>query len=153
MKRFSKILSLAFVVVLLDRLSKMWVIRHFQLGESRPLAPFFHLTYLHNTGTAFGLFQNNNRLLLYFAFTLLIVLVYAARGLCERGGAWAFWGVLLVLGGAVGNIIDRIHYGRVVDFLDFRVWPVFNLADSAITVGTFCLAVGLLKIERQTAKS
>ena len=62
----------------------------------------------------------------------------------ERGGFWGALGVALVLGGAVGNVMDRIHYGQVIDFLDFRVWPVFNVADSAITVGTLSIIVGLL---------
>ena len=105
------------------------------------------MTYVENTGTAFGFLQGNNKALAIFAFMILVALLYGARGLSERGGFWGALGVALVLGGAVGNIMDRIHFGRVIDFLDFRVWPVFNVADSAITVGTLCILMGLFRKE------
>jgi len=142
--RFGGIMTIAGVVVLVDRISKIWTLRHLQLGESRRIASFFYLTFVQNTGTAFGLFQGNNRALGLLAFTILVALLYGARGLTERGGYWGAIGVALVLGGAIGNMMDRFHYGRVIDFLDFRVWPVFNLADSAITVGALSIAIGLL---------
>jgi signal peptidase II len=147
--RFGGIMMIAAAVLLLDRFSKVWVLHHFQLGESRPILSWFFLTYVQNTGTAFGLFQGNNKALLILAFLILGALLYGARGLAERGGFWGALGVALVLGGAVGNVIDRIHYGRVIDFLDFRVWPVFNIADSAVTVGTISLMIGLLWKEKQ----
>ncbi len=141
--RFGGILSIASAVLLLDRLSKMWVVRHFVLEESRPITSWFYLTYVQNTGSAFGFFQGNNKALLILALLILVALLYGARGLSERGGFWGALGVALVLGGALGNIYDRIQYGRVIDFLDFRLWPVFNIADSAITVGTACIVIGL----------
>jgi signal peptidase II len=146
--RFGGILTISSVVVVLDRVSKAWVRHHFQLGESRAVTSWFYLTFVHNTGTAFGLFQGNNKALLILAFIILAVLLYGARGLSERGGFWGALGVALVLGGAIGNVMDRIHYGQVVDFFDFRIWQVFNVADSAITVGTISLIVGLLWKER-----
>ncbi|MFA5976477.1 MAG: signal peptidase II [Elusimicrobiota bacterium] len=141
--RLVSILGIAGFVILLDRLSKWWVMSRFQLGESRVLTHYFWLTYVQNTGTAFGMFQENNKALLIFSIVILGVLLYGARGLSERGGLWSALGVALVLGGAVGNMIDRIHYGRVIDFLDFRIWPVFNVADSAITLGACALMIGL----------
>jgi signal peptidase II len=146
--RFGGIMMIAGVVVLLDRFSKAWIRHHFQLGESRPITSWFYLTFVQNTGTAFGLFQGNNKALLILAFLILGALLYGARGLSERGGFWGALGVALVLGGAVGNVMDRIHYGQVIDFLDFRIWPVFNIADSAITVGTISIMVGLLLRDR-----
>lgn len=146
--RFGGIMTIAGAVVLLDRFSKAWVRHHFQLGESRPITSWFYLTFVQNTGTAFGLFQGNNKALLILAFLILAALLYGARGLSERGGFWGALGVALVLGGAVGNVMDRIHYGQVIDFLDFRVWPVFNVADSAITVGTISLMIGLMLRDR-----
>jgi signal peptidase II len=145
--RFGGIMMIAGAVVLLDRFSKAWIRHHFQLGESRRITAWFYLTFVQNTGTAFGLFQDNNRALLILAFIILGVLLYGARGLSERGGFWGALGVALVLGGAVGNIMDRIHFGQVIDFLDFRIWPVFNVADSAISIGTLSLLVGLLSNE------
>jgi signal peptidase II len=148
--RFGGILIVAGAVVLLDRLTKAWVLEHMAIGESRRVLSFFYLTHVHNTGTAFGLLQGNNRFLLIVAFLILGGLLYSARGLCERGGLWGFWGVSLVLGGAIGNMIDRYRFGKVVDFLDFRVWPVFNFADSAISVGAVLLLVGLLRYGDET---
>jgi len=121
--RFWGILAIAGGVLLMDRLSKFWVVHHFELGESRRIANYFYLTYVQNTGTAFGLFQGNNRALLILAFVILGALLYGARGLSERGGLWGALGVALVLGGAVGNVVDRFHYGRVIDFLDLSVAP------------------------------
>ena len=146
--RFGGIMMIAGVVILLDRFSKAWVRHHFQLGESRPITSWFYLTFVQNTGTAFGLFQGNNKALLILASLILCALLYGARGLSERGGFWGALGVALVLGGAVGNLMDRIHYGQVIDFLDFRIWPVFNIADSAITVGTISIMIGLLLPDR-----
>ncbi len=143
MSRFARILSIAAALFAVDWWTKHWVVHHFTLGESRRVFPWFYLTYVHNTGTAFGMFQGNNKALLLLACVILGVLLYAARGLSERAGLWGTIGVALVLGGALGNIYDRIHYGQVIDFLDFRVWPVFNVADSAISVGTASLMIGL----------
>jgi signal peptidase II len=143
--RFWSILGTAGAVWVADRFSKWWILRHFRLGESRSLLPYFSITFVENTGTAFGFLQGNNRVLLVSAFVILVVLIYGARGLSERGGLWGALGVALVLGGALGNLFDRIHYGQVIDFLDFHVWPVFNVADSAITVGTLSLMIGLWK--------
>jgi signal peptidase II len=150
--RFGGIMTIAAVVVVLDRLSKAWIRHHFHLGESRPITSWFYLTFVVNTGSAFGLFQGNNRTLLMFAFLILGALIYGARGLTERGGFWGALGVALVLGGAVGNVVDRVHYGQVIDFLDFRVWPVFNLADSAITLGTISILIGLLWPDRSISE-
>ncbi len=141
--RFGGIMTIAGVVLLLDRFSKAWIRHHFQLGESRAITSWFYLTFVQNTGTAFGLFQGNNKALLMLAFVILGILLYGARGLSERGGFWGALGVALVLGGAVGNVMDRIHYGQVIDFLDFRIWPDFNIADSAISIGTVSLMIGL----------
>ncbi len=140
---FGSILTVAGIVVLLDQLSKSWFLRHFQLGESRVMARYFALTYVQNTGTAFGLFQGNNRALFLLAVLILCTLLYAARGLSERCGWWGAIGVALVLGGAIGNMVDRTRHGYVIDFLDFKVWPVFNVADSAITVGAIAIAIGV----------
>jgi signal peptidase II len=142
--KFVAMLLIAAFVVGIDQWTKGWISSHFGLYESRPFGHFFSLTYLHNTGTAFGLLQGNNKFLLWVAVGILSVLLYSARGLCERAGGWGFLGTALVLGGAIGNIIDRLRFGNVIDFLDFHFWPVFNMADSCISIGAFLLMVGLL---------
>ena len=142
--RFPAMLVIALVAAVVDHLSKSWFLKHFQVGESRRVFSWFYLTLVQNTGTAFGLFQDNNRALLMLSYIVLVAFIYGARGLWERGGGWAFWGVALIMGGAIGNILDRHLYGHVIDFLDFRVWPVFNLADSAITTGAIVTAIGVM---------
>lgn len=141
--RFGGIAFIAGIVALIDGWTKSLVMKHFVLGESRRVFSWFYLTYVHNTGTAFGMFQGNNKALLALALVIFALMLYAARGLTEQGGYWGAIGVALVLGGALGNIYDRIQYGQVIDFIDWRVWPVFNVADSAITVGTVSLMIGL----------
>jgi signal peptidase II len=141
--RFGGIMSIAGIVFVFDWVTKAWVMKHFVLGESHRVTSWFFLTYVHNTGTAFGFLEGNNQALLILALVIMGGLLYAARGLSERAGLWGALGVALVLGGALGNIYDRFHYGQVIDFLDFRIWPVFNIADSAISVGTVCLMIGL----------
>jgi len=143
-----RIIVVAGLVILLDWWTKRWVLKSMMVGESRKVTAYFYLTHVHNTGSAFGLFQGNNHALFILALIILGFLFYSARGLSEEGGRCGEIGVALVLGGALGNLIDRIQFGHVVDFLDFRIWPVFNVADSAITVGALTLAWGLTFRER-----
>ncbi len=151
--RFATMLTLAGILFVVDRLTKWWIIKHFVLGESRPYGRYFSLTYVQNTGTAFGLMQNSNKALLVLGLVILGSLLYAARGLYERGGMISLVGISHVLGGALGNLLDRYRHGYVVDFLDFHFWPVFNVADSAITVGTIVIMFGLFLQDRKEAKS
>jgi signal peptidase II len=138
-----RILIISSLVILLDWWTKRRVLNTMMLGESRKITSFFYVTHVHNTGSAFGLFQGNNNALFLLALVILGFLFYSARGFYEEGGLCGEIGVALVLGGALGNLIDRIQFGHVIDFLDFRIWPVFNVADSAITVGALTLAWGL----------
>ena len=129
-------------VFLLDRLAKFWVQSRMIYGESIPILPFFHITYVENTGAAFGIGQNRNGFLIAASILILIVLfAYARRMGAENATLKA--SIALVIGGALGNLYDRIVYGSVVDFLDFFAgahhWPAFNLADSCICVGAALL--------------
>ena len=128
-----------------DQLTKSLVAASFMPGESLPLVPrVLHLTYVQNTGAAFGLFKGQHAL---FIVLSLVVIVWIAREfLTKRPASRAVaWGYALVLGGAAGNLIDRVRLGYVVDFLDLRVWPVFNVGDSAITIGVALLVWRALK--------
>ncbi|MBI5622752.1 MAG: signal peptidase II [Elusimicrobia bacterium] len=133
---------------LADRLTKALVLRHLRPVESVALAPFFHLTYVENTGAAFGMGPRRNGLFIAVAAALLAGLLYLRRR-WPKDNAWLQYGALLVVAGALGNLYDRVAYGFVVDFLDFRVWPVFNLADSCVTVGACVLAWGLHKEDKK----
>ncbi|HEX76140.1 MAG TPA: signal peptidase II [Dehalococcoidia bacterium] len=137
-------LFIAAFVVVVDQISKLWVRSHLLPGESFPEVGFLRLTYVQNTGSAFGLFANQAFLLSLIAIVGLVVILLFYRYLSESNilGNLALG---LVFGGAVGNLIDRLRLGYVTDFIDVRLWhdfhwPAFNVADSAITVGTIALA-------------
>lgn len=135
-------LPLAGFVVLLDQFTKALAQNLLVPGLTHPvLPPVFFLTLVQNRGIAFGLFQDGEKILL-LVITLSIA-VLAILGFRDRTGRFPVQvGIGLILGGAVGNLIDRLRAGAVIDFLDFRVWPVFNFADTAITIG-----VGLFLLE------
>ena len=123
------------LTVLLDRLAKWLVIGRFHPGQSLPLLPpVLHLTYVQNTGAAFGLFKGQQ---LLFIVISVAVIGWISRELLTRPptDARIIWACGLILGGATGNLIDRLRVGYVIDFIDLRVWPVFNVGDSAITIG------------------
>lgn len=135
------LLITSFLVTLSDQLSKYLAIKLLAEGKSLPVVSgVFHLTLVHNTGGAFGIFRGNN---LFFVFICFIVILWICAHIFFKTdkGVYPYFPIALVLGGAIGNLIDRIRFGFVVDFLDFRIWPVFNLADSAVTVGAVFLCI------------
>ena len=103
-----------------------------------PLIPsILHLTYIQNRGAAFGLLQGHQPLFIGLA---VLVIAWLGREMVKPSTSTPVaWGAALVLGGAAGNLLDRVRLGYVVDFIDVRVWPVFNVGDSAITVGVAVL--------------
>jgi signal peptidase II len=142
----------ALIVFILDRWSKTIVLQHFEPGESRLVIP--HLlwwTYVQNVHGAFGLFGNSPVLLIVLALLVLGIFTYAFRDAVRRSGLvrLAFG---MIVGGAIGNIVDRFQHQWVVDFIDFRtIWPnVFNVADACITIGVGLLLLSQLRRERRT---
>ncbi len=103
-----------------------------------------HLTLVYNAGIAFGFFRGHQNLLLILISISLAFLFFGGRRV-HSSKRPLDWALALILGGALGNWIDRIRFGAVIDFLDFRIWPVFNLADSAITIGVFFYVAALFK--------
>lgn len=144
----SVIWPFAALVVILDRITKWLVVTRMKPLESIPLIPgVFHLTYVRNPGAAFGvLAYRRDFFLIVTALVIASVLYYSKYVSKDQVFLRASLG--LQLGGAIGNLIDRLRSGLVVDFLDFRVWPVFNVADSAIVVGTGVVILLLLKSPR-----
>ena len=141
-------LALAFVatlaVIIADRLTKIFFSGLLALGESLPVIPrVFHITLVHNTGIAFGFFKDQGVVFIIvpvIAVILLVFNIYYYRqnhAVIDRRYVVAF---CLILGGALGNLFDLMVFGYVIDFIDFRVWPVFNIADSAITIGAVIIA-------------
>lgn len=151
MKAFNRP-AVLLAVFLLDRLTKRWAMDWLMPRHSLPVLPFFHFTYVENTGAAFGIGANRNAFFIGVSIVLLAVLFYLQRAWAKKS-PWLQAGLLLVMGGALGNLYDRLAYGYVVDFLDFRVWPVFNVADSCVTVGAGCLAWGMRAEDRKAARS
>ncbi|MBI5202048.1 MAG: signal peptidase II [Elusimicrobia bacterium] len=133
-------------VVAADRLTKIWAQSWLYPRSPIPLTKFFYFTYVENTGAAFGMMQGAN---LFFIGVSVVLLggLFWMRTRPEAAGRWAQAALALVAGGALGNLYDRLAFGHVIDFLDFRVWPVFNVADSCISVGAVALAFLLGKAE------
>lgn len=131
-----------FAVFAADRASKAWAMRSLMPRGSIKVLPFFRLSYVENTGAAWGMLQHRNAALIGVTVALLAALLYLRRRWPPEN-LWAHYGMTLVAGGALGNLYDRLTFGCVVDYFDFIVWPVFNVADSCITVGACCLAWGL----------
>jgi signal peptidase II len=126
------------LVVALDRITKIFFSQVLHPGESfAVIHKVFHFSLVYNTGIAFGLFKDNGFVYLVVPVIAIVLLVYNVYYYHKFGelDRWYIVAFSLILGGAIGNLIDRICYGHVIDFIDFRVWPVFNIADSAITIG------------------
>jgi signal peptidase II len=140
-----RIAAVAALVFAADFGSKWLVARRMWPGESIPVVPgMFHITYVRNAGAAFGLLQHQTAV--FVAVTVVVIALIVAYGRqAARGEPLLTLALGLQLGGAVGNLLDRLRGGSVVDFLDFRVWPVFNLADSAIVAGGALFAWFLLR--------
>jgi signal peptidase II len=153
---YAKIVKLLMVsgsLVVLDQISKMVVLRWMPMFEIFPVIPgFFNITHIHNPGGAFGFMAAQGpevRSLLFLAMSSLAAVVIVFFYLRTPADyAWLSTALLLIFGGAIGNMIDRFRFGEVVDFLDFYAgsyhWPAFNVADSGITVGMTILVVHLL---------
>ncbi len=138
-------------VLFLDRATKILTLKYLLSKGSIDILPFFSLTYVENTGSAFGLFQNANLfLLIVSSFVLFLMIKWRKDILCL--GNWAKYGYLMIFAGALGNIYDRIVLGHVIDFLDFHFWPVFNIADSAICIGAAFIAFDILRAKKKEIK-
>jgi len=149
---------LLLLVIALDQLTKIWVVKSFHLHESLEIIPnFFSLTYLTNKGAAFGFLAGVTAAWRHYFFLILasVALVLICIAWFRMRKDHRFYGpaLALIAGGAIGNVIDRVRFGAVVDFLDFYVaghhWPAFNVADSAITVGVALFLLANFLEERQ----
>jgi signal peptidase II len=143
------VLFVALTLLTIDQLTKFIVLKNFHPGESLPvIKDIFHISLVLNKGIAFGVFSEEAGLAFVWiavVCVIIIVFIFANPGkfFDQRKSTQIF--LSLILAGAIGNLIDRIRLGYVVDFLDFRIWPVFNIADSAITIGMFLLIAQMLR--------
>jgi signal peptidase II len=144
--------ALAGSVAFIDQLSKFFALQYLSSQTPVSLIPqILDLTLVRNSGVAFGLFSGYAPALftvITVSLVFLFVVANRSHGKTTQGTSTADrWALSLILGGAIGNWIDRLRFGAVIDFIDFRVWPVFNIADAAITIG-----VGLYFIRVLTSK-
>lgn len=146
------LVGIALLIIGLDQWSKSLVRDQIGLGnEIYPisfLAPFFRFTYVKNTGAAFGIFQNANKLLLILSILISLVVLWLYFKSEEEPLIFRI-SLAMMLGGAIGNMIDRIRFGFVTDFIAVGRFPVFNIADSAVTVGVAIMLIAMLIHERK----
>jgi signal peptidase II len=146
------IFTCAALIVALDQWTKGLIQGSFYVGQSIPEIGFFRLTYVQNTGAAFSIFWGGNDILAIFSmFGILLILVfnfYLMRKYSFLNTTFNKIALLLILGGTVGNFIDRLSLHYVRDFIDVGPWPVFNVADSSTVVGTIVFAVSILFFTR-----
>ena len=151
-------LWLSIIVVAADQLTKWFVVNQFELYEVLPLGSMLELTRLHNTGAAFSLLAQAGGWQRWFfvglAGTISVAIIWWLYTLPARGYPWLSIGLAMILGGAIGNGIDRLALGHVVDFLHFHwqqwYYPAFNVADIAITSGAIMLVIDALMHTRRT---
>jgi len=141
----TSVFALAAAFLIVDQVSKMLVITYLAPGKTIPIIPkLLYFTRIHNTGVAFGLFRDNNiiaLMLVILGCLLLFLLLYNIKvaSLTQKIAC------ALIIAGASGNIIDRIRFGAVIDFIDVQFWPVFNIADMCISIAAGLFIISLIR--------
>jgi len=141
------IVALIVLGIALDQVSKHIILVKLHPQESIPLIKnIFHLTLVFNSGSAFGILKGYTALLIFISLiSALLILRQLSKNIKTKGLDLFMLSLCFILSGTLGNLIDRIRFGFVVDFLDFRFWPVFNIADSLICIGGFLLFISFLR--------
>lgn len=140
---------IALFVMVFDQGTKIFIRSKFTLYESKEvIKKIFHITYIENPGAAFGIFANQ-RLFFLIVTSIVIVFIIYFMTIMEKEEPRANIFLAMVIGGAIGNLIDRVIKGTVTDFFDFLIWPVFNIADSFIVVGMIAAAFFVIRSERK----
>ncbi len=146
------LLIIAAFVVVVDQFTKYLVTNNMIEGMGIPIIDgIFHLTYILNPGAAFGILENNRWFFVLTAVSVLTVLFYYRHAIMFESRLVQL-GAALFAGGALGNLIDRIRIGLVIDFFDFRIWPIFNVADIAICLGVGLIVWSTIKTELKRTK-
>ena len=136
--------SFVILIIVLDQLIKYLVVNNMFLGESIPVIPhLLHLTYILNPGAAFGILENQRLFFILIAIILILAIVYFYSKIIKLNKLFQL-GIAMLFSGAIGNMIDRIFIGKVVDYIDFRIWPIFNVADMALVIGLLYIAYRLI---------
>lgn len=144
-------LIVAAVIIICDQLTKLWIVKLLQGGQFITLTSFLNIVLAYNKGAAFSFLASASGWQRYFftgvsVIAVLFILYFMRKNAGQKLFCWAF---SLILGGAIGNLIDRVLYGQVTDFIDFHIgawhWPAFNVADSAITIGAILFVIDELR--------
>lgn len=140
---------IAVVVLILDFISKKWIVNNMELYEEKSvIGNFFLITSHRNRGAAFSILQDQRYFFIIITIIIVAAILWYANKMRKNGSAWLLTGLGLVLGGAIGNFVDRARFGEVVDFFKFNfgnyTFPIFNVADSAIVVGVICIILDTL---------
>jgi signal peptidase II len=151
--KYTRLVVIGGLVVIVDQLTKALILSYLPFNHNTPvIAGFFNITHIHNPGGAFGLMADLSAglrtIIFLFISSLAVGLIFYFYNKTPQSHPWLAAAFALILGGAIGNLIDRIRFGIVVDFLDFYIgqlhWPAFNIADSAISVGITIFVFHLL---------
>jgi len=155
----SSLFLISFFVLLFDQATKYAADIFLVSRETWPVASgIFHLTLVHNSGAAFGFLKGGSVFFIGISISCIVAICCLLKNrtlfyrffACDAHDRWIQCALGLILGGALGNLVDRLRFSYVVDFLDFRIWPVFNLADSAITVGGIIIFFKMLKKDKNS---
>jgi signal peptidase II len=151
--KYTKLVIIAGTIVLIDQVTKALIFQYLPFSQNIPVINgFFSITHIHNPGGAFGLMANLSStmrsIIFLFISSLAIGLIFYFYKKTPSNYSWLSTGFALIFGGAIGNLVDRIRFGIVIDFLDFYIgnwhWPAFNVADSAISIGIGIFVIHLL---------
>jgi len=145
-----------FLVLLADQVSKAVISSRLSVGQSIPIIKnILHITFIKNTGAAFGLFKNSIYFFIWvsiIAVIMIAVILFKAIKNNRFSDNFLYnFGLILIMSGALGNMVDRVHLRYVIDFIDVRIWPIFNIADSAITIGTILLLISFARFDKKLA--
>ncbi len=149
--KYSPLIITLVIVVIIDQITKFYIASNFELYQSVEIIKgFFNITYIRNAGVAFGMFSNLKGSFIQIVFiAIYIIAIISIIILYREAHRYSHIALSLILSGAIGNLIDRVFRGEVVDFLDFHWqnyhWPAFNVADSCITVGVGLLMITMIK--------
>ncbi len=145
-----KILIIAFIVVIIDQVTKYFIDSYLNLNQSITIIKnFFNITYIHNSGAAWGIFKNNSVFLVLISLVILVIFITQLNKFKKNIKNILALG--LIIGGLIGNLIDRIFFSHVKDFLDFNIfgydYPIFNIADISVVIGAILLIIAIIRGE------
>jgi signal peptidase II len=144
-KRRIKFFLIFLILIFLDQITKFLILENLFFGKSQKIFEnFLYFTLVKNTGAAFGILSGFNFLFIFLTFLFILFVISIYKNL-KYLNDFVKYGILLQFSGAISNLIDRIRLGYVIDFIDLKFWPVFNLADIFITIGTFFIIAGIIK--------